>query len=440
MDQWFRQLIVNSRNSEGGNCGVIPKLDLLHRELVNLSWDEHQEENVKFLKDRNGGISEFVENTNDFAASPKSVVRQAVAKRVVKNAVERVLKNETSGFSEGQVDDEDNGTITKSAKKLVEKVINKVLNCEGTISVRDRLLIRKQGNTVGGENLIQDKQKKPRMPYHYDILDHQSPETIRCSKRVPTLPKFQVCPCRNSNAAQTETTIHQEEIKVNIPKSPVKLVHIDVDELPKRSKKTKALDMPPIKNQVSVGPLFQAQVPECTGVISENDLKWLGTRMWPLKDSAKQSTPIIKSGPVGKGRQHSCKCRSPNSVECFRFHIAEERLKLKLELGSLFYRWRFDQMGEEVSLSWTEAEENKMINDMISWHDKSPNSFWDKAPKLFPFKTREKLVSYYFNVFVVHRRSYQNRVTPEDVDSDDDEKEWGSIGWYFGYKALYVPQ
>ncbi|KAL3619269.1 hypothetical protein CASFOL_036839 [Castilleja foliolosa] len=539
LDQWLRQLSVSNRNLERENRGLIRKLDLLCRELVNFSRDEHQKGNFKYSNNRNGGFSEFDENTNGFASSAKRVVKKAVAKRVVKNAVEKVLNNGTNGFSKGQVDGEDNGNIKNSAKKVIKKVINKVVKCEGTISInddklsviskahnltekviedeerfsvqqrsgygnvldsrkrkrksrsfsemlswvalvakdpndpsvriipecskwseygneelwvqaisaRDALLIRKHDNTNAGENhlkllfnlLDQDKQKKPRMHpsmYEDDILDHQSPEKIRCSKRVPTSPKSQLCPCCNSNAAQTKTNVHQEEIKVNIPKSPVKSVLRDVDEL-RKSPNTETFDMP-IERQVLVGPLFQAQVPEWTGVISESDPKWLGTRMWPPKDSAKKSITIIKSGPVGKERQHSCKCLFPKSVECFRFHIAENRLKLKLELGSLFYRWRFDRMGEEVSLSWTEEEENK-FKDMIRLHAEFPNRFWNNAPSYFPFKTREKLVSYYFNVYIVHRRSYQNRVTPKDVDSDDDEKECGSIGGYFGYKALYLP-
>ncbi|GFP99168.1 AT-rich interactive domain-containing protein 2 [Phtheirospermum japonicum] len=518
LDQWFRQLSVSNRISERENCGLIRKLDLLCREIVKLSRDD-QGENVKFSKDRNGGIDEFDKNTNDFAASAKRVVKKAVAKRVVKNAIEKVVKNETNGFSKGQVDGEDNGNITKSAKKVIEKVMNKVLNCEGTISInddklsvisktrdltekvieddkrvsvqqiidngnvldsrkrkrksrafsemlkwlthvakhpndpsvgiipecskwgeygneelwvqaisaRDTLLIRKHDNTNAGENLLKD-----------DVLDHQSPEKLRCSKRVPTSPKSQLCPCCNSTAAQTKAIVHQEANQENSQKSPMNLVHTDVDNPPNNSNDPKSMDMP-VERQVSVGPLFQAQVPEWTGVTSESDPKWLGTRMWPQKDGAKKSITIIKSAPVGKGKQRSCKCPFPNSVECFRFHVAEKRLKLKRELGSLFYRWRFDRMGEEVSLSWTEEEENK-FKDMIRSHAEFPNRFWNNAPRFFPFKTREKLVSYYFNVFVVHRRSYQNRVTPKDVDSDDDEKECGSIGGYFGYKALYVPR
>ena len=66
--------------------------------------------------------------------------------------------------------------------------------------------------------------------------------------------------------------------------------------------------------------------------------------------------------------------------------------------------------------------------------------FWDiQVLKFFPTKTREKLVSYYFNVFLVRCRTYQNRVTPKDIDSDDDESEFGCIGGSYGYEALNVP-
>ncbi|XP_031376322.1 AT-rich interactive domain-containing protein 2 isoform X2 [Punica granatum] len=99
------------------------------------------------------------------------------------------------------------------------------------------------------------------------------------------------------------------------------------------------------------GPLFQAKVPEWTGIIFESDPKWLGTELWPPQRDAES---------LGRGRVNSCSCLLPGSVECIRFHIAEERMSLKLQLGySLFYDWRFNCMGEEVSLRWTSEEETR---------------------------------------------------------------------------------
>lgn len=193
----------------------------------------------------------------------------------------------------------------------------------------------------------------------------------------------------------------------------------------------------PYERYVSVGPQFQAEVPEWTGMVTKSDSKWLGTRVWPLENGECKS--VTELDPIGKGRQNSCSCRLPGSVGCVRFHIAEERMKIKLELGLLFYRWRFDHMGEEVSLRWTSGEEKRFKN-IVKLIPSSPNkSWWNKPFKYFPKRSRETLVSYYFNVFVVRRRSYQNRVTPKDIDSDDDETEFGSIGDCFGHEAINVP-
>ncbi|KAK4400854.1 AT-rich interactive domain-containing protein 2 [Sesamum angolense] len=284
-----------------------------------------------------------------------------------------------------------------------------------------------------------DQQKKPRMHpsmYEDDVPSHQSTEKLRCSKRVPASTKSYLCPCCNSSSApQSKDIVHQAAEAGNSSKTPAKLVIADVEEPPINSNEDESSDVPAEK-QVSLGPLFQAEVPEWTGVHAESDSKWLGTRMWTPEDGEGNSTNQLDR--IGKGRQQLCNCPFPDSVECVRFHIAEKRFKLKQELGLLFYRWRFDRMGEEVSLSWTEEEE-KRFKDMMRSYAAFSNKFWNTALRFLPSKTREKLVSYYFNVFLVQRRSYQNRVTPKDIDSDDDEKECGSIGSSFGYRALYTP-
>ncbi|KAI3441781.1 uncharacterized protein J3R85_001817 [Psidium guajava] len=173
--------------------------------------------------------------------------------------------------------------------------------------------------------------------------------------------------------------------------------------------------------KVLLGSQYQAVVPVWKGIPSESDSKWLGTKVWPLNEAEKRT--IIERDPIGKGRQDSCGCLVLGSTECVRFHIAEKRLKLKIELGSAFYRWKLHKMGEEVRLSWTEEERNKFATIMKMNSLSQDKCFWDQIFRVFPRKSREELVSYYFNVFLLQRRGCQNRVSPSDINSDDDEAE-----------------
>lgn len=271
-------------------------------------------------------------------------------------------------------------------------------------------------------------QKKPRMhPSMYEDINsiHQSAERVRCSKRIP-LSKAQFCPCCSPGPATSKLASPRkaQNHEWKVTSSPI---IAEVPEVP-------ALNASHEKH-VSVGLAFQAEVPEWTGVVLESDSKWLGTRMCAPEDGNNKT--LVEKHHIGKGRQSSCDCSLPGSSSCVKFHIAEKRLKLKLALGGLFYSWKFDRMGEEVSLSWT-TEEEKRFKKMVL--DSPPlNKFWKNAFRIFPSKTREKLVSYYFNVLVLRRRSYQNRVTPKKIDSDDDETEFGSVGdsaYFEGNHAL----
>lgn len=168
------------------------------------------------------------------------------------------------------------------------------------------------------------------------------------------------------------------------------------------------------------GPNYQARVPEWTGVTHESDSKWLGTQIWPSEKT--NSRLLIERDPIGKGRQDSCGCSEPGSVECVRFHIGEKRAKLKLELGVAFYEWNFNKVGEDVRHLWTAEEEKKFKNVVETTLASSDKYFWDHIFRTFPKKSRAELVSYYFNVFLLQRRAYQNRHTPNNIDSDDDEE------------------
>ena len=174
-------------------------------------------------------------------------------------------------------------------------------------------------------------------------------------------------------------------------------------------------------SRIPTGPAYQAEVPEWTSETSESDPKWLGKRVWPL-DKFEQKF-LLERDPIGKGRQTSCGCQEAASVECVRFHVAEKRLRVKRELASAFYLWRFDKMGEDVKMFWTADEEKKFKDIVISNPPSLVMSFWDQISKAFRRKSRADLVSYYYNVFILCRRAHQNRFAPSNIDSDDEELE-----------------
>lgn len=189
------------------------------------------------------------------------------------------------------------------------------------------------------------------------------------------------------------------------------------------------------QKRVPIGPTFQAEVPFWEGPVpeSESDVsRWLGEEQWSLDVNHRD----VDVDHLGKGRPDSCGCRLQGSVECVRFHVAEKRFLLKRELGPVFYTWKFDKMGEEISLFWTEEEENR-FKELVRLNPPSQtSSFWVPIYRSFPFRTRQSLVSYYFNVFLQRRRSYQNRVTPKDIDSDDDDSDFVFLGGRLGHEQL----
>ncbi|XP_028792419.1 AT-rich interactive domain-containing protein 1-like isoform X1 [Neltuma alba] len=184
---------------------------------------------------------------------------------------------------------------------------------------------------------------------------------------------------------------------------------------------------------IPLGPSHQAKVPEWTGMTSESDSKWLGTRIWPLEKVNHRL--LIERDPIGRGRQDLCGCQVPGSVACVRFHVSEKRAKVKLELGVAFYLWNLHRVGEDVRQSWTVDEEKKFKDVVRSNPPSLERYYWDHIFKAFPKKTREDLVSYYFNVYLLQRRGYQNRSTPNEIDSDDEESEFGPLRNVFGQQA-----
>ncbi|XP_050228172.1 AT-rich interactive domain-containing protein 2-like [Mercurialis annua] len=303
------------------------------------------------------------------------------------------------------------------------------------IGARDALLKKRQVHISSKQSLLQNNHKMHPSMYEDVIpLNEPSAEMLRSSERLPALIKSRTCSCCNSSRSAPKTQLTSPpKTRIN---DAFKESTVLADDLSAVTTTLGPLSDEHVHRHVFVGRRFQAEVPEWTGSVCESDSKWLGTKVWPLEYG--EHNVHIEADSIGKGRPDICDCDLPGSVECVRFHIAENRVKLKIELGSMFYHWKFDRMGEEISLRWT-VEEEKRFKDVVRCNLPSlDRSFWDNSRKYFHRKTKEDLVSYYFNVFLVQRRSYQNRVTPKHIDSDDDESEFGSLSDTYGHRALKV--
>lgn len=177
---------------------------------------------------------------------------------------------------------------------------------------------------------------------------------------------------------------------------------------------------------VPVGPRFQADVPDWTvpadkdntnyeASNSENS-KWLGTRVWPIEIRNMK----VSSRAIGKGRPHSCSCRSPGTTVCVKRHVSEERLILQRDLGPAFFSWKFDEMGEQASKAWSSKEEATFESLVKRKPQLNGKNFLKHALKSLPQKTRKTIINYYFNVFIPRQLSLQNRSSNNLVNISND--------------------
>lgn len=175
--------------------------------------------------------------------------------------------------------------------------------------------------------------------------------------------------------------------------------------------------------RIPVGRHAQADVPDWIGLTERHDgsednldeSRWLGTTVRP----AKWNDNELKWDSIGEGRKDLCGCVSSGSVNCVKLHVRNARRYLKSDLGPAFFDWRFQQMGEEVSKSWTLKEQAK-FDEIVRLNPESEGkSFWDEAFKHFTTKRRKDIVSYYFNVYVLRWIRSYTRLKSEAVDSDD---------------------
>lgn len=185
------------------------------------------------------------------------------------------------------------------------------------------------------------------------------------------------------------------------------------------------------RKAVPVGPRFQADVPEWDDTVersiligtykSDSDnLKWLGSQVWRIEIGNTKST----GRKIGKGRRISCSCASRASADCIKRHVLDERLLLLRELGPVFSSWKFDEMGEQVSQSWSVKDQQTYESLMKKRPSSNGKSFWKRVLKCFPTKSKKDFVNYYFNVYIPHRMSL-HRASPtiKQVDTDDEEED-----------------
>ncbi|GFZ19596.1 hypothetical protein Acr_28g0003010 [Actinidia rufa] len=177
-----------------------------------------------------------------------------------------------------------------------------------------------------------------------------------------------------------------------------------------------------LKLAIPVGPRFQVDVPDWTGPPHEGydesiNSRWLGTQVWPIKDARSDT----KVDLIGKGRSNFCTCPSPGSIECVKRHVNDKKVQLQFDLGPAFWKWRFNEMGQEVSKLWN-LEEQKQFDCIVKMNPISEGkSFLTPALECFQTLCSGTIVSYYFNVYVPRRMSIKTRAGIKIVDTDEDE-------------------
>ncbi|KAI3941987.1 hypothetical protein MKW92_007022 [Papaver armeniacum] len=182
-------------------------------------------------------------------------------------------------------------------------------------------------------------------------------------------------------------------------------------------------DLPRI--EVKIGKHHQAEIPDWIGprrsdnslTDGQSDSRYMGTKIWPIEG---KSTETNKEEGIGKGRSNSCSCYSKGCGGCTKLHVFKKGLQLQDDLGTAFFTWKFDEMGEEVSKSWTAVEQQCFETLVKTDPTTQTDSFLDSALKRFSGKSQKSILSYYFNVFIPRRMSKQTRLASKFVNSDNE--------------------
>lgn len=186
------------------------------------------------------------------------------------------------------------------------------------------------------------------------------------------------------------------------------------------------------RKQVPIGADYQAILPvwDPQVAVNDGDGKLMGdcVHLLPDLELSAQINDVSDHGRTG------CTCPDEGSIRCVQQHVKEAREASRVTLGDeKFKKLGFCDMGEDVSEKWSEEEE-RIFHEVVYTEDVSHGkNFWDNLSTVFPSRKKSEIVSYYFNVFVLRRRSVQNRSKFLDIDSDDDD--WDETYWFpLGFK------
>ncbi|CAA3027885.1 Hypothetical predicted protein [Olea europaea subsp. europaea] len=192
--------------------------------------------------------------------------------------------------------------------------------------------------------------------------------------------------------------------------------------------------------KVPIGLTHQADLPpwdpnvtrkDCSGFncFAESEQKFLGICIIPMPDL---NTSTYNDVEVGHGRR-DCDCLDEGSIRCVQQHVNEAQEKLRETFGDKnFMELGFYEMGEYVAHKWTKEEELLYHEVIYSNPVSLGKRFWKHLAVVFPSRTKKEIICYYFNVFILRRRSVQNRSKLLEIDSDDDEWQ----GTYGGFGRL----
>ncbi|EFJ12006.1 hypothetical protein SELMODRAFT_425742 [Selaginella moellendorffii] len=203
---------------------------------------------------------------------------------------------------------------------------------------------------------------------------------------------------------------HQKRYENNRPRRPSKYSLRSLTPRPRLQPPTSEPESVPI------GPSFQAEVPSSVPLNADNDDSklFLGRVVWSKRAMRSHTTSM-------------CFCTDDRSEDCVKQHVDEQRRKLKLELGEdVFQEWGFHTMGESLIKSgkWSRQEQAEFAEIVRSCRGDKEEKFWPDLQASFAGRrSREDLVSYYFNVYMLRKRALQNRTYAADSEKFDSDKE-----------------